>query len=161
MKTFLATFKRITGWMNALAGVAVVFMMLLTAVDVVMRTFGTALVGAYELVSVAAAVVAGFALPKTSWDGGHVSVDFLLVGRSPRVRNSMLVCTKMMGIALCAALSLYFYKKGIYLFRTGEVSLTLHLPLYPFSFGLSVCMFMECWILITDICRAFLMGDDR
>jgi len=160
MRPFIAFFKRIAGYMNSLAGTVLFLMMMLTVVDVVLRLFGTALLGTYELVAVAGAIVVGFAVPNTSMDRGHVCVDFLVEGWSPVVRNTVFVFTRILGICLFALLSFYLLRKGIHLYKTGEVSLTLHIPYYPAAYGLAFCFFIECFILIADMFRTFLENEN-
>ena len=82
MRAFLAVIKKISGWMNGLAGVVLFLMMMLTVTDVVLRAFGKSIIGTYELVAIAGAIVVGFAVAQTSWDKGHIFVDFLLEHRS-------------------------------------------------------------------------------
>lgn len=143
--------------MNTLAGVVLVFMMLLTVADVVLRIFGTAILGTYELVAVSGAIVVGFAVPQTSWGRGHVCVDFAIENRSAVVKNTIFIITRLLGICLFALLSFYLFRKGIHLYKTGEVSLTLHIPYFPAAFGLSFCFFIECFTLITDIFKTFMV----
>jgi len=155
MGAFIAVFRKMSGWMNGLAGIVLFLMMMLTVVDVVLRVFGTAILGTYELVAVSGAIVVGFAVPQTSWGKGHVCVDFLVENRSAAVKNAIFAITRIMGICLFALLSFYLFRKGIHLYRTGEVSLTLHIPYYPAAYGLAFCFFIECFVLITDIIRIF------
>lgn len=161
MKGFIALFRRLGSWMNVIAGVVLFLMMLLTVADVILRAFGSAIVGTYELVAVAGAVVIGFALPQTTARRGHVSVDFLIEGRSDTVRNVFFVATRILGIVLFALICYYLYRKGIYLRNSGQVSLTLHIPLYPVAFSLSFCMLIECFVLINDTLKVFVRGDGR
>jgi TRAP-type C4-dicarboxylate transport system permease small subunit len=156
MGGFVALFRKVSGWMNGLAGIVLFFMMMLTVTDVVLRIFGTAILGTYELVAVSGAIVVGFAVPQTSWGRGHVCVDFLVENRSPAVKNTVFIITRIMGIILFSLLSFYLLRKGIHLYKTGEVSLTLHIPYYPAAYGLAFCFFIECFVLITDICRIFM-----
>ena len=159
MDAFIALFKRLSNWMNSLAGVVLFLMMMLTVVDVVVRLFGTAILGTYELVAVAGAIVVGFAVPQTSWGRGHVYVDFLIENRSDAVKNAVFIATRILGICLFALLSFYLLKKGIHLYRTGEVSLTLHIPYYPAAYGLAFCFFIECFALIADILKIYTVED--
>ena len=160
MRPFIALFKRIAGYMNSLAGIVLFLMMMLTVVDVVLRIFGTALLGTYELVAVAGAIVVGFAVPNTSLGKGHVYVDFLIEGRSPMIKNTVNIITRLLGICLFALLSLYLLRKGIHLYKTGEVSLTLHIPYYPAAYGLAFCFFIECFVLVTDIFKIFMENEN-
>lgn len=159
MGAFIAVLKRLSGWMNGLAGVVLFFMMMLTVVDVVMRIFGKPILGTYELVAVAGAIVVGFAVPQTSLGRGHVYVDFLIENRSDAIKNTVFICTRILGICLFALLSFYLFKKGIHLYRSGEVSLTLHIPYYPAAYGLAFCFFIECFALIADILKIYTVED--
>jgi TRAP-type C4-dicarboxylate transport system permease small subunit len=155
MNAFLAIFKRICAWMNAIAGAVLCIMMFLTVADVILRCFGTAILGTYELVAVAGAIVVGFAVPKTTWDKGHVCVDFLVENRSDAVKNTVFIITRVMAIILFGLLSYYLLLKGIHLYKTGEVSLTLHLAYYPWACALSFCFCIEVFALIGDIVKIF------
>jgi TRAP-type C4-dicarboxylate transport system permease small subunit len=153
MNAFSAVFRKLSAWMNGLAGTALCFMMMLTVVDVILRCFGTAVLGTYEIVAMTGAVVVGFAVPQTSWDRGHVAVDFLLENRSRGVRNTVMIMTRIVSIVLFALVGYRLYIKAMHLYTTGEVSLTLHIPFYPVAFGLAFCFVIECFVLIGDIHR--------
>lgn len=143
----------LTALMNELAATILVAIMLLTVSDVVLRIFGTAILGTYELVAMGGLVIVGFALPQTSWKGSHVRVDILLDALSPAVRNVFIICTRIVAIILVALISFYFWRQGIFLYRAGDVSLTLRIPSYPMSFALGFCFLVECIVLLTDIFR--------
>ena len=148
--------------MNTVAEVALVFMMMLTVIDVVLRIFGKSpIVGTYELVAVAGAIVVGFAVPQTSWERGHVYVDFMIENRSAAVKNGFFIFTRIVGIIIFALLSLNLLKKGMHLYKTGEVSMTLQIPYYPVAYALALCFFVECLTLITDIFKIFDTGKQK
>jgi TRAP-type C4-dicarboxylate transport system permease small subunit len=147
--------RRLNVWMNTLAGWVLLLMMMLTVADVIMRSAGSGILGTYELVAVAGALVIGFAIPQTSFEKGHVYVDFLIENRPAAIKKSVLFITRIMGTMLFALLAWNLLIKGINLYKGGEVSLTLHVPYYPASFALSFCCFVQCLTLITDIIRIF------
>ena len=153
MQGLVLMIKKSSIWMNTVAEIVLVIMMMLTVIDVALRTFGKPIVGTYELVALAGAVVIGFAVPKTSWERGHVFVDFLLENRSAAVRNAFFIGTRIVGIIIYALLSWNLLLKGMVLHRAGEVSLTLQIPFYPAAFALSLCFFVQCFVLIADILR--------
>jgi TRAP-type C4-dicarboxylate transport system permease small subunit len=153
METITLAIKRSTIWMNTVAEVVLVFMMMITVIDVVLRTFGTPVPGTYELVAMMGALVVGFAVAKTSWDRGHVFVDVLIENRSRPVRNAFFISTRILGIIIYALLAWSLMKKGFVLHRSEEVTMTLRLPHYPVAFALSLCFFVQCFSLIGDILR--------
>jgi TRAP-type C4-dicarboxylate transport system permease small subunit len=153
MKTITLLIKKSTIWMNIIAEVILVLMMMITVVDVVLRTIGTPVPGTYELVAMMGAMVVGFAIAKTSWERGHVFVDFLIENRSVSVKNAFFISTRILGIIIYALLSWNLMKKGLVLHRSEEVTMTLRLPHYPIAFALSLCFFVQCFSLIGDILR--------
>ena len=160
MRAFVAGLKKCFTWMNSLAEIALFVMMMLTVIDVILRRFfGSPIVGTYDLVAMMGAIVVGFAVPKTSWDRGHVFVDVLLENRRKAVKNAFFVITRIVGIVLFAYLTYHLVKKGLFLQQSGETSMTLRVPTYPVAFALAFCFFAQCFSLLTDIFRSFQIGD--
>ncbi len=154
MKVFVKACKKFFKWMNTIAEAALFIMMMLTVMDVIMRRFfGSPVVGIYDLVTMMGAVVVGFSLSQTSWDKGHVMVDFMIENRSKAVKNGFIVATRIVGIVLFALVSLNLVRKGIHFYGSGETSMTLRVPMYPVTFVLAFCFFVQCFSLITDIFR--------
>jgi hypothetical protein len=44
--------------------------------------------------------------------------------------------------------------------QTGEVTLTIQLPLYPVAYGIAVCCFIECLVLVVDILEVGQQGSE-
>jgi TRAP-type C4-dicarboxylate transport system permease small subunit len=162
MKAFTGIIKRIDYWMNSISEIVLVCMMLLTVTDVLFRILGASpIIGTYELVAVAGAIVIGFAVPRTSWDKGHVFVDILTENRSRTVKNTFFIITRIAGIIVMAFLAWNLLRKGIHLQKSGEVSMTLHVPNFPAAYALAFCFFVESITLITDIFRISEDGEQK
>lgn len=138
--------------MDCVAGTALVLIMLLTSLDVVLRYLDHPIKGSYDMVCFGAAFVIGFALPRTSWDKGHVRVD-MLVDKIPNKRVFFDLVTRVMAISLFVIIGWNFAKLGASFFKTGEGTLTLGLPLYPIAYALGVAAFFECLALVGDIVK--------
>jgi TRAP-type C4-dicarboxylate transport system permease small subunit len=150
---FLNSVGRLSRFINVIAGVAITFIMLLTVLDVVLRSFRRPIVGTYELVALAGAIVVGFAIPLTSWARGHIYVDFF-TGKLPKTAQSVFnLVTRAMGIALFLLIGWNLIKVGLDLQQSGEVSLTLQLPFYPVAYGVAVSCFVQCLVLFADIVK--------
>jgi len=141
--------------MDFVAGTVLVLIMLLTSLDVVLRYLGYPIQGSYDMVSFGAAFVIGFALPKTSWDKGHITVD-LLVEKIPNQKVIFDMVTRVMAIALFVIIGWNFIKLGASFVRTGEGTLTLGIPLYPVAFALGISAFFECLALVGDMIKVAL-----
>lgn len=148
MNSFGSTTLKISKVMNLVGGTALVLMMLLTVSDVILRIFWKPILGTYELVSLTGALVVGFAIPKASLDDAHVYVDFLVTGGPPKIRKTFRLITKFCGFVLFFLLAVYIIRKGGELYRANEVSLTLHVPLYPVAYALGLCSIAECMVLL-------------
>jgi TRAP-type C4-dicarboxylate transport system permease small subunit len=129
--------------------------MLLTIADVVLRGFRRPVVGTYELVAFAGAVVIGFSMPLTSWFRSHVYVDVLIAKLSRNARNAFNVATRVVVTGLFAVIGWNLFKFGVDLRRSGEVSLTLQVPFYPVAFGLGACCFVQCLVMVCAVVKVF------
>ncbi|MBN2040203.1 MAG: TRAP transporter small permease [Spirochaetes bacterium] len=162
MKAFLGIVEKIARFLNSISELFLVIMVGLTVIDVVLRFFGSsAITGAYELVAVMGGIVIAFAVPKTSWDRGHVFVDFFIENRSKAVKNTIYILTRIAGIIIMLLLSWSLVKKGMHLQKAGEVSMTLHVPYYPWCYAFGICFFIESITLLTDIFRVFVNREEK
>lgn len=155
MKSFFRVVERFCGVMDWIGGVVLVFMMLLTVADVILRYLGRPILGTYELVSLAGAVVIGCAIPHTSWNNMNVTVDMLLVKMGRRRRQMFQVITRMIGFLLFIIIGINLFDMGTTLIKTKESTLTLVLPLYPIAYLLAFCCFAEALVLLSQIFRLF------
>ena len=144
---------RLSNWMHVVAGIALTFIMLLTVSDVVLRFFGHPIVGTFELVGLGGAIVIGFGIPITSWNRGHIFVDFMINWLSPKVRDGFNVVTRLVSIGLFILVGWNLFVLGGDLLKSGEVTLTRQLPFYPVAFGLGICCFIECLVLACDLVK--------
>ncbi len=153
MKGFLGAVERIGKVLNVIAGISLTFLMLLTITDVILRMFKRPVVGTYEMVAFAGAVVIGFSMPLTSWVRQHIFVDFLILKFSQRVRDIFNIATRSLVMALFFLVGWNMFKYAWDLQKSGEVSLTLQMPFYPVAYGVGVCCFILCLVFICDIVK--------
>jgi TRAP-type C4-dicarboxylate transport system permease small subunit len=155
VERFLKRVRQLCGFLNIIAGIAITFIMGLTVMDVILRSFRRPILGTYELVAFSGAVVIGFAIPLTSWMRGHIYVDFF-TGKLPAgARTIFNLITRCMGIGLFFPIGWNLIKVGMDLQQSGEVSLTLQLPFYPVAYGLAVACFVQCLVLVADMVKIF------
>jgi TRAP-type C4-dicarboxylate transport system permease small subunit len=158
MKGFLSGVEKIAKFLNIIAGISLTFLMLLTIADVVLRGFKKPVVGTYELVAFAGAVVIGFSMPLTSYVRQHIFVDFFILKFSLKVRNIFNISTRCLVIALFLLVGWNMFKYARDLQKSGEVSLTLQMPFYPVAYGVGVCCFILCLVFVCDIIKIFKGG---
>lgn len=139
------TASRVCNW---IAMLSVCVMMFLTVADVILRLFRRPITGAYELVGLAGAAFVSFSLAYTSVERGHIAVDFLVQKLSARGQKlvdcvTAFVCTLLFGI-----ITWYAVQYAVSMRKTGEVSLTLKVPLYPFVAGIAIGCALLCIVLL-------------
>jgi TRAP-type C4-dicarboxylate transport system permease small subunit len=160
VKLFLDITLKLSKIMDVVAGAALCLMISLTTLDVILRYLGRPIPGTYELVALAGAFVIGFAIPKTSWDKTHVTVDILVAKIGSR-RIALEVVTRVFSLFLFFLFGFNLITLGASLARTGEGTLTLVLPLYPVAYALGICCFAECVVLLADIVKVTCTGGHR
>ena len=143
---------------NGLSAAAVVFIMLLTCADVALRFFGRPVPGAYELVGYSGAVIVAFALARTSVERGHIAVE-LLVDRLPgRPRSLVEAVGSLAGAVLFGLLT---WQSRVYasdLMESGDVSLTLGMPTWPFVYAVGAGTALLTAVLLLDALRHLKRG---
>jgi len=155
---------RILYW---IAGIAIVSMMLLTCADVILRLAVTLyhrydlaflspftpIPGTYELVMFMGAVAVSFAMAHTSVEKGHVSVSLIVRLLPQRIQAVIGSITTLIGLILFSLLSWQSVVYANDLLASGEVSLTLELPFYPFVYGIGFAAAAVCLVLLLELSR--------
>lgn len=142
-------------------------MMLLTCIDVILRLGVTAyheynwrilaplrpIPGTYELVCFLGSVAVSFAMAHTSVEKGHVAVSLIVRLLHPKIQALIGSITNSFGLLLFALLSWQSVLYARSLHMSGEVSLTLQLPFYPFVYGIGFAAAAVCLVLLIDLSK--------
>jgi len=155
MGSFLDKVLKLSRLINFIGGVSLSFIMFLTVADIILRSFRRPIIGTYEIVAFSGAVVIGFSVPLTSWMRGHVYTDFVILRFSQKTRNIFNIATRCLGIGLFLLIGWNLIKYGMDLYQSGEVSPTLTMPFYPVAYGVAVCCFIQCLVMVCDIIKIF------
>ncbi len=145
--------KIVTKILNYIGSAALTFMMLLTVADVTMRAFGHPIIGTYEVVALALALVVGFTIPKVSYEKGHVFMEVVVERLTPKRRDMLNTFTRVLCFFLFLFIGYNLFSAGNEFRTSGEVSPTIQLPFYPIAYGVGVCCFIECLVFVNDIVR--------
>jgi len=139
---------------NWLAAVAVLVMMLLTCADVVLRFFRHPIPGTYEIVGLMGTVGVSFALAHTTAEKGHIMVEFLTRRMPEKVQFIITAGGELLSALLFGILARQSTLYALDLKRTGEVSLTVEIPIYPFVFSIAIGCLLVCLVLLADLYRS-------
>lgn len=126
-----------------LAGIFLVLMILLTCANIFLRVVWVPVRGTYELMGYFGAVVAAFALGHTQLTRGHIAVDVLYRKFPAPVAKGLTVFNCLFCTGFFAVMAWQLVLKGNILMQTGEVTETLRIAYYPFTYGVAAgCGFL-------------------
>ena len=151
MNLFERTANNLARILYWIAGAAIVIMMLLSCADVMLRFFRRPIPGTYELVCFLGATAVSFAMAHTSVEKGHVAVSLIVRLFSRRLQGLIESITNSFGFILFALIAWQSLLYANDLRSTGEVSLTLELPFYPFVYGIGFSAAAVCLVLLADV----------
>ncbi len=131
--------RAVISFLGLIAAAGLVVMVLVTSLDVALRVFHRSLPGAYDIVKIACALTVAAALPYTTAIKGHVAIEYFFQKLGPRGRVVLDGLMRVLGMGLFGVLAWGSIQYGSSLRRSGEVSLTLQLPVFwvPYVLGAS------------------------
>jgi len=138
--------------LQALAGVLLVFLMLLSGISVVLRMCKMPFAGEYELAGFAGALLAAFALAETQRKRGHVELDVITRRFSPRLRRIAGSVNVLLGALAMAVVSLQLIRRALSLIRAGEVSETLRVPFAWVMLAVAAGFILLALVYVADAC---------
>ena len=150
MVRFEKLINSLTYKFNWIAVFAVVAMMILTSADVILRLFRHPIPGTYEIVGLLGAVVIAFSLAYTSAEKGHIAVEFLVQKFPRNVQSFIMFVNDLIGAALFGLIAWQSILYASDLKQSGEVSMTIQMPVYPFVYGIAFGCGLLCLVLLTE-----------
>lgn len=135
---------------NTVAGAAIIGMMVLTCADVVLRLLRRPIPGTFEIVGFLGTVIIAFALAYTSVERGHIAVEFIVEKLPRRAQAAIEAITSIASAALFGLLTWQSFIYASDIRQSGEVSVTLTMPIHPFIYGISVGSALLFLVLLAD-----------
>ena len=134
-----------------IGGSFLVGMILLTSTNIFVRIFWVPISGVYELMGFFGAITTAFALGYTQRTKGHIAVDVLIDTFSPRTRRGIETVNNLISAVFFGLISWMLVEKGLVLQRSGEVTETLRIIYYPFTFGAALGCAVLTFVLFVDL----------
>ena len=131
--------ERISGWFNLVAVGALLLMFFVMVADILSsKIFNRPITFAVDVASLLALVVASFSVSRTILAGRHIEVEFIVAIFPRGVRKIFNTIASFLSLAFFL---LIVWRSIVYansLVKTGESSLTTHIPTAPFAYGIAV-----------------------
>jgi TRAP-type C4-dicarboxylate transport system permease small subunit len=147
--------RRLSNWFEWLAFLGLLVMMVVTCVDVVgAKIFRWPLPGSIEIVQLAQTVAIAFGASMALILGRHIRVEFfvkVLPRRLAAVINSIIL---LLGLGLFMVLVWRLTELGYLVQTSGDYSETIHIPYYPFAYGIALACIPVCVVFFLEFLKS-------
>jgi len=152
---------RINAFLNRLllwvGGVFLVGMIVLTCANIFFRLTWVPIKGTFELMGYCGAIVTAFALGHTQMKRGHIAVKVLVNTFSGKTQNIVNAINYTVCFLFFVVAAWQIAVKATTLMNTGEITETLRIIYYPFTYGVAFGCAVLSLVLFTDLVRLFFM----
>jgi TRAP-type C4-dicarboxylate transport system permease small subunit len=139
-----------------LGGAFLVGMIVLTCANILSRLLWVPIIGTFEMMGFFGAIVTAFALGYTQIKRGHIAVDVLVNTFSDKVKKTLSIINNAICCLFFLVAAWQISIKANTLMHTGEVTETLQVIYYPFTYAVAFGCLVLSVTLMTEIIRAFL-----
>jgi len=137
-----------------IGGVFLVAMISITCLNIFSRIFWEPIRGTFELMGYAGAIVTAFALGYTQINKGHIAVDILVGNYSRRAKKVIHLINSFLCLVFFAIAAWQIAVKANILMKTGEVTETLQIIYYPFTYAVALGCLVLALTLFTELIQA-------
>jgi TRAP-type C4-dicarboxylate transport system permease small subunit len=136
------------------AGSLLLAMVVMICANVFLRRVWTPLLGTFELMGYFGAIITAFALGFTQIKGGHISVDILVLRFSQKTQRILNGLNNLFCMVFFALVTWQISSYATTLWRTGEVTETLKIVYYPFTYGVALGCAVFSLVFLTNFLNA-------
>ena len=139
-----------------IGGIFLVAMVLLTCANIFARNIWIPIRGTFELMGYFGAIVTAFALGSTQLKKGHIAVDVLINTFSDSTKKILQIVNNGICTAFFSIAAWQIAVKATTLMNTGEVTETLRIIYYPFTYAVAFGCLVLALIMLTDLLKALI-----
>jgi TRAP-type C4-dicarboxylate transport system permease small subunit len=151
--------KTINQWLSDvflwIGGIALVLMTAVSCMNMGLRMLGYPIAGIYDLVCYLGALVAALPLAYTQIKKGHIAVDIVSRLLPVAVRRAAVGTSYVLGMLFFGVAAWKIASLGTILREAGEVSETLKMPFWPFTYTVAVSCGLMVLCLLVDVLGMF------
>jgi TRAP-type C4-dicarboxylate transport system permease small subunit len=144
-----------------IGGIFLMSMILLTCANILFRATWVPIRGTFELMGFFGAIVTAFALGNTQLKRGHIAVNVLINTFPKRIRRVLNSINNVICMLFFIVATWQITLKAMTLQRTGEVTETLRIIYYPFTYSVAFGCAVLSLVFLTDFLRDLLGVEDE
>ncbi len=138
-----------TKFLDQIAGLAIIAVMLLVVANVILRaTVKSPILGTYEYVGFITVIIIGLAVAHCAFQNGHIAVDFIMNKFPDKVKIPVDFFIHLVSFIFLALSSLHIINYARSMILTGEVSPTTKTPFYPFIYVAALGLVVLCAVVL-------------
>ncbi len=161
MQILASVSRFLDGALAFVAGVALVSMVLLTCSNIFLREVWMPISGTFELLGFFGAVATTFALGYTQRFRMHIAVTVLVDRFSSKTKTALTVLNDIMCMVFFILAGWQIIKMSNIFVDTGEVTETLQIIFYPFTYGTALgCLVLALVFLNQALQTIFVKQED-
>jgi TRAP-type C4-dicarboxylate transport system permease small subunit len=138
-----------------IGGVALVAMTAISCLNMGLRMLGYPMAGVYDLVCYLGALTAALPLAYTQLKKGHIAVDIVSLHFPAAVRKVAVGVSYALGVVFFSVGAWKLFSLATILRRSGEVSETLKMPFWPFTYAVAASCGLMVFCLLIDLLAMF------
>ncbi len=139
-----------------IAGLFLIAMITITGANIVIRLFWLPLRGTFELMGYFGAVVTAFALGYTQIKRGHIAVDIVVLRFSKKIQRILHAVNHLICMAFFSIVTWQVFKYATTLRETGEVTETLQIIYYPFTYAVALGCLILAFTFLVDFLKSII-----
>jgi len=140
------------------AGLFLLAMITITGANIVIRLFWTPIRGTFELMGYFGAIVTALALGYTQIKRGHIAVDIVVLRFSEKTQRILHAVNHLVCMAFFSIVTWQVFKYASTLRETGEVTETLQIIYYPFTYAVALGCLILAFTFLVDFLKS-IIGD--
>lgn len=149
MEPFERWIRSISKFIDRLAGICLVAMMVLVAGNVILRYVWKSIIGTYDYVCIIGAVLAGLALAYCGYKKGHIEIEILMEKLPGRVQGIIGSIVGLLSLGFFSIVVWQLVLLGNEMRVKGETTMTLYLPFHPYLYVIAFgCVILMLVILV-------------
>ena len=141
-----------------IAGLFLFAMIAITGANIVLRLFGLPLSGTFELMGYFGAIVTAFALGYTQIKRGHIAVDIVVLRFSNKTQKILHAVNHLVCMVFFIIVTWHVYDYATTLWETGEVTETLQIVYFPFTYAVALGCLILAFTFFVDFLKS-IFGD--
>ncbi len=145
-----------------IAILCVVGIMVITVIDVIMRTFANkSFKGVMEITQFVMVPVCYCAMPWVTWQYGHIKVDILTSKLPEKVQGIIMAIDKLIIAVFSSYMAVQVWKQGNMAIKLHSVGAVTRFPIYPLYYLTSIMMGIVVLTMLINFVSLLMTGKEK